>query len=45
LLLEHRGSSARRTRAAMAGIEFSIFYKDRARNLWGTPTGFLYKLV
>jgi hypothetical protein len=29
----------------MAGIEFSIFYEDRARNLWGTPTGFLYKLA
>jgi hypothetical protein len=29
----------------MAGIEFSIFYEDRARNLWGTPTGFLYKLL
>jgi hypothetical protein len=29
----------------MAGIEFSIFYVDRARNLWGTPTGFLYKMV
>jgi hypothetical protein len=28
-----------------AGIELSIFYDDRARNLWGTPTGFLYKLV
>jgi len=28
-----------------AGIEFSIFYDDRARNLWGTPTGFLYKMV
>ena len=28
-----------------ARIEFSIFYEDRARNLWGTPTGFLYKLV
>jgi len=28
----------------LAGIEFSIFYEDRARNLWGTPTGFLYKL-
>jgi hypothetical protein len=28
-----------------AGIEFSIFYEDCARNLWGTPTGFLYKLV
>jgi hypothetical protein len=29
----------------MAGIELSIFYEDRARNLWGTPTGFLYKVV
>jgi len=29
----------------MAGIEFSVFYDDRARNLWGTPTGFLFKLV
>lgn len=29
----------------IAGIEFSIFYEDRARNLWGTPTGFLYKLA
>ena len=28
----------------MAGIEFSIFYEDRSRNLWGTPTGFLYKI-
>jgi len=28
----------------IAGIELSIFYEDRARNLWGTPTGFLYKL-
>ncbi len=27
----------------IAGIEFSIFYEDRARNLWGTPTGFMYK--
>jgi hypothetical protein len=29
----------------LSGIEFSIFYEDRARNLWGTPTGFLYKLA
>jgi hypothetical protein len=29
----------------ISGIEFSIFYEDRARNLWGTPTAFLYKLV
>jgi hypothetical protein len=27
----------------IAGIEFSIFYEDRARNLWGTPTAFLFK--
>jgi hypothetical protein len=27
----------------IAGIEFSIFYDDRSRNLWGTPSGFLYK--
>lgn len=27
----------------ISGIEFSIFYNDRARNLWGTPTGFLFK--
>ena len=27
----------------ISGIEFSVFYEDRARNLWGTPTGFLYK--
>ena len=29
----------------ISGVEFSIFYEDRARNLWGTPTGFLYKLA
>jgi len=29
----------------VGGIEFSIFYEDRARNLWGTPTAFLYKMV
>lgn len=28
----------------LSGLEFSIFYQDRARDLWGTPTGFLYKL-
>jgi hypothetical protein len=27
----------------ISGIEFSVFYDDRARNLWGTPSGFLYK--
>ena len=29
----------------LSGIEFSIFYEDRARDVWGTPTGFLYKVV
>ena len=29
----------------ISGIEFSIFYEDRARNLWGTPTGFLYRMT
>jgi hypothetical protein len=28
----------------IAGIEFSVFYEDRARDLLGTPSGFLYKL-
>jgi hypothetical protein len=28
----------------IAGIEFSVFYEDRSRNLWGTPSGFLYKI-
>jgi hypothetical protein len=28
-----------------SGIEFSIFYEDRSRNQWGTPSAFLYKLV
>ncbi|MGB8259467.1 MAG: hypothetical protein WCE75_03920 [Terracidiphilus sp.] len=27
----------------IGGIEFSIFYDDRSRNLWGTPSGFLYR--
>jgi hypothetical protein len=30
---------------SLSGIEFSIFYEDRAQELWGTPTGFLYKVV
>jgi len=29
----------------ISGIEISIFYEDRSRNLWGTPSGFLYKMV
>lgn len=28
---------------SLNGIEFSCFYEDRARNYWGTPTGFLCK--
>lgn len=27
----------------LSGIEFSIFYEDRAWNMWGTPSGFLYR--
>lgn len=29
----------------LGGIEFSIFYNDRARSMWGSPTGFVYKMV
>lgn len=29
----------------ISGLELSIFYEDRSRNLWGTPTGFVYKMV
>jgi hypothetical protein len=28
----------------LSGIEFSVFYDDRARNLWGTPSAFLFKI-
>jgi hypothetical protein len=28
----------------ISGVELSVFYEDRARNLWGTPTGFLIKM-
>ena len=28
----------------LGGIEFSIFYEDRARNLWGTPSGFMIQM-
>jgi hypothetical protein len=27
----------------ISGIEFSLFYDDRSRDLWGSPSGFLYK--
>lgn len=29
----------------LSGIEFSVFYEDRARNLWGTPTGFTVNIT
>jgi len=28
----------------LSGIEFSIFYEDRARNLWGAPSGFMFQV-
>ena len=28
----------------LSGTEFSVFYDDRARNLWGMPTAFLFKM-
>jgi hypothetical protein len=28
----------------LGGIEFSVFYEDRARELWGTPTAFAVKI-
>ncbi|MGC9159215.1 MAG: hypothetical protein ACP5FH_09505 [Terracidiphilus sp.] len=28
----------------ISGVALSIFYEDRSRNLWGTPSGFLCKL-
>lgn len=28
----------------LGGVEFSVFYEDRARELWGTPTAFAVKL-
>jgi hypothetical protein len=28
----------------LGGVEFSVFYEDRARNLWGTPTAFAVKV-
>lgn len=26
----------------LGGIQFSVFYEDRARHLWGSPSGFLF---
>lgn len=28
----------------IGGIEFSVFYEDRARNLWGTPSAFVFEM-
>jgi hypothetical protein len=28
----------------LSGTTFSVFYDDHARNLWGTPTAFLFKM-
>jgi hypothetical protein len=28
----------------LGGVEFSVFYEDRARNLWGTPTAFAFEI-
>ncbi len=29
----------------MSGLEFSIFHRDRARGMWGTPSGFVVEAV
>jgi hypothetical protein len=29
----------------LSGIELSVFYEDRARNLWGTASGFLVQMT
>src|SRR4051794_24681581 len=28
----------------LGGLEFSVFYSDRSRNLWGSPSGFLFQM-
>jgi hypothetical protein len=28
----------------LCGLEFSVFYNDRSRNLWGSPSGFLFQM-
>jgi len=28
----------------LGGLQFSVFYNDRSRNLWGSPSGFLFKM-
>ncbi len=29
----------------LGGLQFSVFYEDRARELWGSPTGFLIQTL
>lgn len=29
----------------LSGLEFSIFHRDRARGMWGTPSGFVVEVV
>lgn len=28
----------------LSGLQFSVFYSDRSRNLWGSPSGFLFQM-
>lgn len=28
----------------LGGLQFSVFYNDRSRNLWGSPSGFLFEM-
>ena len=28
----------------LGGLQFSVFYNDRSRNLWGSPSGFLFQM-
>ena len=28
----------------LGGLQFSVFYSDRSRNLWGSPSGFLFQM-
>ena len=29
----------------LSGLEFSVFYRERARPMWGTPSGFVVQIV
>ena len=28
----------------LGGMQFSVFHEDRARNIWGSPSGFLFQM-